>query len=200
MNIEETAADELTETTVRKLSKAKNEPDWLLQTRLNALRQFEQLQMPQFSYGLHVIAPLNINIEELRPLETITHHNPITVNDVIIEDLSVAAAKYENILRPLITGSGGYRDKLEALFAAFWNGGIFIYAPRQKQKGEATQVRLGLNQKQTTLVAVVAVSNSVTAIFAFSSATTTMAAISVCFCCRFSITYLAVSCNFRFGA
>ena len=147
----------LSEDAVRRLSKAKNEPAWMLQQRLVAFKAFEELPMPQLSYGLHVNAPVNIAIHDLRPLENIARHKSSSAGDVIIEDLSVAAAKHESILRPLIAGNREYRNKLEALFAAFWNTGVFVYAPRQKQKGMATLVTLELPQRQTTLAAVVIV-------------------------------------------
>lgn len=146
----------LNEEAVRKLSKAKNEPAWLLQQRLAALKAFEELPMPQLSYGLHVNSSPNIALNELRPLENITSHNSITVNDVIIEDLSVAAAKYEGLLRPLMTSSE-FRNKLDALHAAFWNSGTFVYAPKRKSEETEAHVTLQLQQRQTEIVAIVVV-------------------------------------------
>ena len=118
---EETELAELNEETVRLLSKAKNEPDWMLQRRLDALKQFEELPMPQLSYGLHVNASLNINLKELRPGEFITTHTASEAgdasDDAIIEDLSAAAAKYENILRPILDGNAVFNNKLDAAIA-----------------------------------------------------------------------------------
>lgn len=146
----------LNEEAVRMLSKAKKEPEWLQQQRLSSLKAFEELQLPQLSYGLSVNAQLSINISELRPLETITHHNSSSVNGVIIEDLSAAASKYEDVLRPLMT-SNDFRHKLDALHSAFWNSGIFVYAPKKKSGETATHVMLQLEQKQTEITAIVVV-------------------------------------------
>ena len=153
----------LSEETVRLLSKAKNEPEWLLQRRLGALKQFEELPMPQLSYGLHVNASLNINLKELRPQEFITVHTASEAGDasdeVIIEDLSAAAAKYENILRPILDGNAVFNNKLDALHSAFWNNGLFIYAKKAKKAetdtGDAAKIQLQLVQKQTDIVNVV---------------------------------------------
>ncbi len=164
----------LTEDTVRTLSKAKKEPEWLLQQRLAAFKAFEELLMPQLSYGLHVNAPLNIALNELRPLENITSHNSSAVNDVVIEDLSVAAAKYGAVLRPLMT-SNGFRNKLEALNAAFWNSGIFVYAPKMKSKEIATSVALHMQQKQTEIAAIVVVAEENANIVVTESLTATAA-------------------------
>ncbi|MBI2581085.1 Fe-S cluster assembly protein SufD [Candidatus Woesearchaeota archaeon] len=152
---------ELSEETVRQLSKAKNEPDWLLQRRLEALKQFENLPMPQLSYGLHVNASPNISLNELKPLEHVTNHSAQATADaegIAIEDLSTAAVKYENVLMPLMQGKG-FRNKLEAMHAAFWNNGVFVYAKNSfgnSGKNEnSARAQLLLKQKQTEIVWVV---------------------------------------------
>ena len=152
----------LTEEAVRKLSKAKNEPDWLLQRRLDALSQFEKLPMPQLMYGLHVSAPANINLAELRPEGCITRHDNSESDGVIIEDLSTAASKYESIVKHVLANNPGFQNKIEAMHAAFWNNGVFIYA---KKSGEspglaqknAKKIQLQLRQKQTEIVHVVVI-------------------------------------------
>lgn len=144
------------EEAARKLSRAKKEPEWLLQQRLAALKAYEELPMPELTYGLHVNAAPNIAVEDLHPFENLTSHPGSRTDDVIVEDLSAAAVKYESLLKPLIT-SGKYHDKLEAIFAAFWNNGIFVYAPKRKTQGEPVNVELHLGQKQTELVAIVIV-------------------------------------------
>ncbi len=42
----------LTEETVRMISKYKNEPDWMLEFRLKALKIFKQLPMPEYGPDL----------------------------------------------------------------------------------------------------------------------------------------------------
>ncbi len=152
---------ELSEETARLLSKAKDEPGWLLQRRLEALKQFEHLPMPQLSYGLHVNASLNISLNELKPLEHVTNHSAQATADeegIVIEDLSAAAVKYERILKPLLQGKG-FRNKLEAMHAAFWNNGIFVYAKKRAgnswKNENLAKAQLLLKQKQTEIVWVV---------------------------------------------
>lgn len=164
----------LNEEAVRMLSKAKKEPEWLLQQRLSSLKAFEELQLPQLSYGLSVNAANTINISELRPLETIAHHNSRSENGVIIEDLSAAASKYEDVLRPVMA-SNDFRHKLDALHSAFWNSGIFVYAPKRKSGETATHVTLQLQQNQTEIVAIVVVAEENTNIVVTESLTTTAA-------------------------
>ncbi len=173
-NVAETETG-LTEEAARALSKAKKEPEWLLQQRLSSLKAFEELQLPQLSYGLSVNAPIALNISELRPLETITHHNSSSINGVIIEDLSVAASKYEEVLRPLMASSD-FRHKLDALHSAFWNSGIFVYAPKRKDRGQApATATLQLQQNQTEIVAIVVVAEENTNIVVTESLTETAA-------------------------
>lgn len=141
----------LNQETVRKISAAKKEPEWLLLNRLLALKAFEELPMPQQSYGLHVNSPTNIAITELKPLESITH-NSSGENGVVVEDLSLAAAKYESVLKPLMSGRE-FQNKLEALHAAFWNNGLFIYSPKD---GNA-RATIMMKQKETEIVNVIVV-------------------------------------------
>ena len=148
---------ELTEEIVRKLSMAKSEPGWMLQRRLDAFRQFEELELPQLSYGLHVNASLNINLSELLPLENKTEHVAADSDGAVIEDLSAAARKYEHILSPLLQKKV-FRNKLEALHAAFWNNGLFVYLPKNSGRTDAAaNIQLQLKQKQTDIVYVVVV-------------------------------------------
>ncbi|MEK6837027.1 MAG: Fe-S cluster assembly protein SufD [Nanoarchaeota archaeon] len=163
--IEGTELIELSEETVRQLSKVKGEPEWLLHTRLEALREFEQLPMPLLSYGLHVNASLNISLKELKPLEHVTKHAAQATADaegIVIEDLSDAAVKHEGMLKPLLQRKG-FQNKLEAMHAAFWNNGIFVYAKNSAEnEGKARKIQLLLKQKQTEIawVVVVAEENS----------------------------------------
>lgn len=148
---------ELTEAAVRKLSKAKNEPEWMLQTRLEAYRQFEKLELPQLSYGLHVSASQNINMKELRPVENATSHQAAMVDGGIIEDLSAAATTHERVLRPLLERRV-FQNKLDALHAAFWNDGLLVYMPKKNSMiTDAAKVQLLLKQKHTEIVYVVVV-------------------------------------------
>ncbi len=140
----ESKLSELNESLVRKLSSAKGDPEWLLSLRLDALKQFNLLPMPQQTYGLHVISPVNITISELKPFEDITKNKAFANKEVIVEDLSAAASNYENLLKPLL--ARGMQNKLEALHNAFWNNGVFVHA---KGKGK---VHIQMRQKQTEIV------------------------------------------------
>ncbi len=142
----------LNEESVRKISAAKKEPEWLLRQRLAALNAFEELPMPQQSYGLHLSPPVNIAISDIRPFENITRHRS-SEKGVVVCDLSVAAAKYEKLLRPLMSGRE-FHNRIEALHAAFWNSGVLIYA----QKGEsAARAAIRMSQKETEIINVIAV-------------------------------------------
>ncbi|MBI2145143.1 Fe-S cluster assembly protein SufD [Candidatus Woesearchaeota archaeon] len=174
MQATQTEGESLNKDAVRKLSKAKKEPEWLLQQRLAALKAYRELPEAELKYGLHVMAAPNIVIEDLHLLENLTTHSGSKVSDVVVEDLSIAAAKYESLLKPIIT-SGKYQDRLEALFAASWNNGIFIHAPKRKVPGEPVNVHLQLKQKQTELVAIVVVAEENSNLFITESLTQTEA-------------------------
>lgn len=148
---------QLTEETVRLLSKAKGEPGWLLQARLEAFQQLENLATPQLTYGLHVSSALNMDEKLLEPLRNITGNGNKEENGVVVEDLSVAASKYESVLKPLLIGKHGkaaFQNRMEALHAAFWNNGLFIYARKGARAGKAA---ISLAQKQTEIAHVVVV-------------------------------------------
>jgi Fe-S cluster assembly protein SufD len=135
----------LNEGTVRKLSSMKKEPEWLLERRINALKQFEKLEMPKTSSGL------DVELSGLKPEEFLTS-NVGSEGDVIIEDLSVAAIKYEKILKPLLSKRTDFQNKLEAVHAALWNNGVFVYVPDGKG---LKKIKLEFGQKQTEVVYVV---------------------------------------------
>jgi len=134
-------APSITEEIVRQLSALKDEPDWLLERRLSALRAFNTMEMPN---------PLD---EEWRRTDISGLDLGAALSDVegeidatgmvfpapqegakprlVYMDIAIAAREHRDLveshLHSLVRPS---EWKLQALQGALWNTGTFIYVPR----------------------------------------------------------------------
>jgi Fe-S cluster assembly protein SufD len=127
-------APAITETVVKVLSQRLNEPDWLLQRRLDALRAYEAMSMPN---------PLD---EEWRRTDlsrvdfdkalaatgepTVELRADSLPAGVVFGDLSRAATQHEALVKQRLhdlVKPGEWQ--LGALQAAAWQGGALVYVP-----------------------------------------------------------------------
>jgi Fe-S cluster assembly protein SufD len=120
---------------IEELSHRKQEPDWLLQKRLEALAVFEKTALPPFRYGsgigLDTTALDSAQVDPLTALENPPlQTNTVSDNGVIVTDLHSALETHSDILKPLFLNATPPCNKLSALHAMFWIQGLFIYAPR----------------------------------------------------------------------
>ncbi|MEK6861572.1 MAG: hypothetical protein AABY07_06390, partial [Nanoarchaeota archaeon] len=53
------------EDVIRDLSREKSEPEFILSKRLNALQDFNKLQMPNFKYGLNIRLNYDFDLDNL---------------------------------------------------------------------------------------------------------------------------------------
>ena len=65
----------ISEKIVGELSRQRKEPEWLLQKRLEAFRDFAQMPLPSFRYGLHIMLQPDFDFDgiEIKPDKIMTH-------------------------------------------------------------------------------------------------------------------------------
>lgn len=149
---------------VRQLSAARKEPDWLLERRLHAWQVFEDLPMPtrqDEEWRRTDISKLRLN--ELAPFApadaqvqsplrlngskagVLSQSNSVTVEQslsdelkgqgVIFTDLDTAVRDHPELVRPYLSTEAipAEAGKFQALNAALWSGGVFLYVPKGVQ-------------------------------------------------------------------
>jgi Fe-S cluster assembly protein SufD len=130
-------APAITEATVRALSQRLNEPDWLLQRRLDAWRAFEAMSMPnplEEEWRRTDISGLDLEAMLVAPPE---HVRKIGIgvsakgppSKLVYEDLSAAATSHRKVVEKHLHSLVKASDwKLQALEAALWQGAL-VYVP-----------------------------------------------------------------------
>ncbi len=106
------------------------EPHWMKEKRLSALELFNSLPNPEFRYGITInINSSEVNFSEINLPEKKAIDLPKN-NQIIIENLSQALFKYEDLVKKHFLSCFPTLGKLEALHTLFWNKGVFIYVPK----------------------------------------------------------------------
>lgn len=128
-------APTITEEVLRKLSRNRGEPDWLLERRLAAWRAFEALPMPDPSAeewrrtdltGIDFGEALAAAGEAECCIEA-----PELPAGVVVSDLHTAAREHEGLLRRHLHSLVRADEwKYAALQAAAWQDGALVYVPR----------------------------------------------------------------------
>ncbi|MBI4173661.1 MAG: Fe-S cluster assembly protein SufD [Candidatus Aenigmarchaeota archaeon] len=121
----------LEESDVRKLSVERSEPAWLLEQRLAAFKQFSALQLPSakdeswkytslrgfdFAKAFAASGPAKLQMTA-------------TGDSVVCCSLTEAVRKFPELVRQQCPARHTYRDKFDALAAAFWSDGYFLQVP-----------------------------------------------------------------------
>jgi Fe-S cluster assembly protein SufD len=152
-------APAVTEETISALSREQNEPQWLLQRRLEALRAYVETAMPdpyEEEWRRTDISGLDLDaalaVKQLRSGTTavagdsegygavivqdengssVGHRSPELPQGVVFTDLHTAAREHAGLLEErLHTLARPEEWKLSALQAGAWRGGAFLYVPR----------------------------------------------------------------------
>ncbi len=138
--------DNITEDLVRMISKNRNEPQWLLEKRLSALKLFNESAMPDFKYGITVkmnavgldYGKLDVNLLlqkksiEIDPKKS----KEYAKHGIIILDFydAIKQKKYEELIRRyFMTECVKTKDKIVALHAALFSRGLLVYIPKDKK-------------------------------------------------------------------
>lgn len=132
-----------TRAAVEALSKAKGEPEWLLGRRLEAWHIFADTPMPTPNDELWRRTPIaDLDFEDYAPFvlsgEPVSgfHELPeppeLRRQGVIFCSLDEAVLEHPSLVEPYLAVEAvpPTEGKFEALSAAFWSGGSFLYVPR----------------------------------------------------------------------
>jgi Fe-S cluster assembly protein SufD len=133
-------APAITEETVRRLSQRHNEPEWLLQRRLDAWRAYEAMAMPNpldEEWRRTDISQLDLEsllVEPPAPVDEIGSEvfprAAATGAEALYVDLSKAATSHRELVERHLHSLVKAQDwKLQALEAALWQGAL-VYVPR----------------------------------------------------------------------
>ena len=154
----------LNEDLVRKMSSIMNEPEWLLNKRIESLKTFDQLEMPSFKYGIGIFVDVSeLDINSINPLSS--SKNPIAVfsDEVEVLTFQEAIKKHENVIKEYFMTRCVLTDenKLTALHGAFFNNAILIIIPENKIVKKPIDISLYLdNNASLDHVLIIAEKNS----------------------------------------
>ncbi|WP_254862566.1 Fe-S cluster assembly protein SufD [Halovivax gelatinilyticus] len=142
----------LTDETVRKISDANDEPEWLIETRLDALSALDDLELP------HVIQTPGRSWTNLEALDFESLVDPLTAaeekdlvgdDDVVVTTLAEAASddEYADIVRENFGSIVDPQENfLTALSTALFSSGTFIYVP-EGVDAEDVKIRTEMNSR-----------------------------------------------------
>jgi Fe-S cluster assembly protein SufD len=127
-------APSITEATVRALSQRLGEPDWLLGRRLDALRAYDAMSMPNMLDQEWRRTDLNrIDFDEAMQAagDASTELRSASLPaGVVFSDLSRAATEHESLVKEHLHNLVKPTEwKIGALQAAAWQGGAFLHVP-----------------------------------------------------------------------
>jgi len=118
-----------------------SEPTWLQEIRADALKQYNELQYPNFRYGLTIrVDYSDLDVENIQnnlnnlTTEVPTFKNPagLMKEGLIILPLKKALQSHENLIKPHLTKLIQHNHKFAQLHKAFFNG-TFIHVPKNKK-------------------------------------------------------------------
>jgi Fe-S cluster assembly protein SufD len=124
----------ISEETVRKLSEDRDEPEWLLETRLDALAALDDADLPDViqTPGRRWTNLAVLDFEELADPLAQTEERDLVVPDSDVEVLSFVDAldSHEDVVRDSFgTVVDPERDYLTALSVALFSSGTLVYVP-----------------------------------------------------------------------
>ncbi|WP_101296393.1 Fe-S cluster assembly protein SufD [Halegenticoccus soli] len=140
----------LSEETVRQISEDRDEPEWLLETRLDALSALEELELPDV---IQTPGRRWTNLEQLDfealvdPLNAADRTERVTAEGVEVLPLVEALDEYESIVRERFGSVVDFKTNyLTALSAALFTTGTFIYVP-EDVNAEDVKIRAEMNSR-----------------------------------------------------
>jgi Fe-S cluster assembly protein SufD len=128
-------APAITEATIRSLSQSKNEPSWLLEKRLEALRAFEAMSMPnplEEEWRRTDLSRIDFDAALTGTGDGSTELRSESLpTGVVFSDLATAAREHEALIKQHMHSLVRPSEwKLSALQGAAWANGAFVYVPR----------------------------------------------------------------------
>ena len=144
---------------VKDLSKQNNEPSWLLDKRLKALKIFLNSIMPRFVYGINMDLNIDLDLDKINIENTAKQKSKIEIKnsskDIKIFNLQDMLKNHENIVKEKFMSSID-ANKFTSFHNAFLKDIIFIYAPKNinvKEPIEITAVNSGVDFEHIIIIA-----------------------------------------------
>lgn len=163
----------ISENTIRKISARLNEPEWMIDRRLEAFEKFKELSMPSFRYGIGISVDISeIDLNKMDPLEDKSRCKIDADENVEALSFYEAFENHENLLRDNFMTKCvlANEDKFAAFHAAFFNSGILIRIPENTEIKKPVELHLDFNGKaRIDHILVIAERNSKAIIVDYSS-------------------------------
>ena len=118
---------------INKISLDNNEPSWLLDKRLSALKLFQDTAMPSFVYGLNINLKIDLNLSDLnlKNLEDSTKQIINTNENVKIYNLKDIIKNNEELLKENFMDKViPATDKFTSFHQAFVDNALVIHIPK----------------------------------------------------------------------
>ncbi len=115
---------------LRDLSKSKNEPEWMLKKRLEALNKFFELTMPNFKYGMNIKLKYDFDFDKIDFDSNNSQIELASVNKVIFDTFENVLNSEKQIVRDHFMKLIDNDNKFIALNSALFDKGILIYVPK----------------------------------------------------------------------
>ena len=142
---------------------AKDENSFLINSRKEALKLFEELPLPKFKYGRSLVNKIDdFDISKLNPTKSkINIRAPKEVDVVQVEE-AINNEKYKRIIEEFFMKRAFYpaENKFTALHAAFWTNAIIINIPKNISVKEPIELNQKVEDTAISHVLVIAGENS----------------------------------------
>lgn len=163
----------ISENTIKKISVRLNEPEWMLDRRLEAFEKFKELSMPSFRYGIGISVDVSdLNLDEMNPLEDKSRCKIDADENIEVLSFDEAFENHEDLLRDNFMTKCvlASEDKFTALHAAFFNSGILMIIPENTEVKKPIELYLDFNGKaRIDHVLIIAGKNSKAVVVDYSS-------------------------------
>ncbi|MBW7987014.1 Fe-S cluster assembly protein SufD [Lactobacillus helveticus] len=135
----------LSKTVFQELSSKHNEPDWLMNQRLEAFALIKKLPLPemqQFTYSdWPLIADNDLTFEQ--SALKVSNGSELEQNKIICEDIFEASEQYPKLVQKYLNSVSHFNeDKLLAYNTAFMNNGLFLYIPDNVELQEPIEIEI----------------------------------------------------------
>ena len=141
---------DISEETVREISESLDEPEWMLETRLEALDALEELELPDV---IQTPGRRWTNLEDLDfnalvdPLNAAEEKDQIGPEDVEVLSIAEALADHEELIREHFGSAIDPQENyLTALSTALFHTGTVVYVPRNVNAEDVT-IRTTMNSR-----------------------------------------------------
>jgi Fe-S cluster assembly protein SufD len=138
----------LSENALGQISNQMQEPQWILNKRVEAFNQFVQERMPMFKYGIGIYVDVSsLDMNELEPLESNGDISVKAPRGIKVLNFSQALNEYGNLIKEYFLEEGKEENKLTLLHKAFFNNGKVIVIPKGFEDKEPIYLDLHLSSR-----------------------------------------------------